>query len=182
MKHRCGWCNLKNPLYVKYHDEEWCRLNLDERYLFEMFILESFQAGLSWECVLNKREYFRAAYDNFDIDKVILYDDKKIEELLSNEKIIRHKLKIKASVNNAVIFKKIQVEFGSFKNYLLSFSKGEILYEIGNTTNQLSDSISRDLKKTRYEICWKCYHLFLLAGNRYNLFSQHRLRFIQTIK
>ena len=71
---RCKWCNLKNPLYITYHDEEWCRLNMDEQYLYEMLILESFQAGLSWECVLNKRENFRKAYDNFDIDKVCVYD------------------------------------------------------------------------------------------------------------
>ena len=90
-KKRCKWCNLKNELYVKYHDEEWCRENFDDKYLYEMLILESFQAGLSWECVLNKREDFRKAYDNFDIDKVILYDDKKVSELLSNEKIIRNK-------------------------------------------------------------------------------------------
>ena len=89
-KKRCKWCNLKNKLYVKYHDEEWCKENFDDKYLYEMLILESFQAGLSWECVLNKREDFRKAYDNFDIDKVILYDDKKVSELLSNEKIIRN--------------------------------------------------------------------------------------------
>ena len=117
-KKRCKWCNLKNELYVKYHDEEWCRENFDDKYLYEMLILESFQAGLSWECVLNKREDFRKAYDNFDIDKVILYDDKKVSELLSNEKIIRNKLKIKASINNSKIFKKIQKEYGSFYNYL----------------------------------------------------------------
>ena len=81
-KKRCKWCNLKNPLYIAYHDEEWCRLNLDEHYLYEMLILESFQAGLSWECVLNKRENFRTAYDNFDINKVCSYDELKIEEKL----------------------------------------------------------------------------------------------------
>ena len=97
-KIRCGWCNLKNKLYIQYHDEEWCVPNFDEQYLYEMLILESFQAGLSWECVLNKREAFKKAYDSFDIDKVIKYDDKKIEELLSNENIIRNKLKVKASI------------------------------------------------------------------------------------
>ena len=82
---RCKWCNLKNPLYIKYHDEEWCKPNFNEKYLFEMLILESFQAGLSWECVLNKREAFRSAYDNFDIKKIIMYDDKKIEELVKKQ-------------------------------------------------------------------------------------------------
>ena len=82
-KKRCAWCNPKNPLYIAYHDSEWCVPNFDEQYLYEMLLLESFQAGLSWECVLNKRESFRKAYDHFDIDKVISYDENKIEELLS---------------------------------------------------------------------------------------------------
>ena len=98
---RCKWCNLKNPVYVKYHDEEWGRPNFDEKYLFEMLILESFQAGLSWECVLNKRKDFKEAYDNFNIDKICKYDDKKIKELLSNEKLIRNKLNI---LFNVLIF------------------------------------------------------------------------------
>lgn len=144
---RCKWCNLKNKLYVKYHDEEWCKLNFDEQYLFEMLLLESFQAGLSWECVLNKREAFRKAFDNFDIDKIIKYDDEKIEELLSNEKIIRNKLKIKASINNAKIFKDIQKEYGSFHQYLKTFTKDKIVYEIGKITSELSDNLSKDLQK-----------------------------------
>ena len=144
---RCKWCNLKNELYVKYHDEEWCKPNFDEQYLFEMLLLESFQAGLSWECVLNKREDFRKAFDNFDIDKIIKYDDEKIAELLSNEKIIRNKLKIKASINNAKIFKDIQKEYGSFYQYLKTFTKDKIAYEIGKTTSELSDNLSKDLQK-----------------------------------
>jgi len=144
---RCKWCNLKNPVYVKYHDEEWGRLNFDEKYLFEMLILESFQAGLSWECVLNKRKYFEEAYNNFNIDKICKYDDKKIKELLSNEKLIRNKLKINASINNSKIFKKIQNEYGSFYNYLKTFTNDTIVYEINKTTSPLSDSISKDLKR-----------------------------------
>ncbi len=144
-KKRCKWCNLNNPLYIKYHDEEWGNINFDDRYLFEMLILESFQAGLSWECILNKRESFRLLYDNFDIDKVVFYDNEKIERLLSDKRIIRNKLKIKASINNARIFKSIQKEFGSFYKYLNSFINDKVLYEIGNTTNELSDNISKDL-------------------------------------
>ena len=144
---RCQWCNLNNSLYVKYHDEEWCVLNNDEKYLFEMLILESFQAGLSWECVLNKRKDFEKAYNNFDIDKIINYDDKKIEELLNNKKIIRNKLKIKASIENAKIFKAIQKEYGSFNNYLNNFTNKQIIYELNKTTNYLSDNISKDLQK-----------------------------------
>lgn len=144
---RCSWCNLKNPLYIKYHDKEWGALNLDEKYLFEMLILESFQAGLSWECVLNKREAFRSAYDNFDIKKIIMYDDKKIEELINNDGIIRNKLKIKASIMNAKIFKKIENEYNGFANYLLTFSNNKIYYEVGKTKSELSDKISNDLQK-----------------------------------
>ena len=104
---RCRWCNEKNPLYVEYHDNEWCVPNFDDKYLYEMLILESFQAGLSWECVLNKRESIRAAYDGFDISKVILYGESKISELMDNKGIIRNRLKIVASINNSKIFKAI---------------------------------------------------------------------------
>ena len=144
---RCKWCNLNNPKYIEYHDNEWCKPNYDDKYLFEMLILESFQAGLSWECVLNKRDDFRKAYDNFDIDKICNYDDTKIQELLNNDKIIRNKLKIKASITNSKIFKSIQNEYGSFYNYLKKFMNQDIIYEIDVTTNDLSDSISNDLRK-----------------------------------
>ena len=96
-KKRCKWCNMKNSLYIKYHDEEWCKPNFDEKYLYEMLILESFQAGLSWECVLNKRQAFEMAYDNFNIEKVCQYDDEKVIELQQNKKIIRNKLKTRLS-------------------------------------------------------------------------------------
>ncbi len=147
MMKRCKWCNVKNPLYIEYHDKEWGVQNFSDTYLFEMLILESFQAGLSWECILNKRQHFKEAYDNFDIDKIIDYDERKIKELLANEKIIRNKLKIKASINNAKIFKKIQKEFGSFSAYLKNFTKEKIWVEIDKTTNELSDAISKDLIK-----------------------------------
>jgi len=146
--------------------------NFDDQYLFEMLILESFQAGLSWECVLNKREAFKEAYDNFDIECVINYDENKINELLSNKKIIRNKLKIKASINNAQIFKSITNEYGSFYNYLITFTKNKILYEIGKTTNDLSDALSNDFKKKRYEICWFYDYIFLFTSNRFYLFSR----------
>ena len=144
---RCKWCNLKNELYVKYHDEEWGRLNLDDKYLFEMLILESFQAGLSWECVLNKRESFRQAFDNFNIDKIINYSDEKIQKLLQNKDIIRNRLKINATINNSKIFKDIQEQYGTFSKYLETFTNNEVIYEIGKTTSNLSDNISKDLQK-----------------------------------
>lgn len=144
---RCSWCNLNNPLYVKYHDNEWGIKNFDEKYLFEMLILESFQAGLSWECILNKRENFRMAYDNFELEKVMAYDEAKIEELLNNKGIIRNELKVRASINNAKIFKNIAEEFGCFSKYLIAMGCGAIIYENDKTTNYLSDSISIDLQR-----------------------------------
>ena len=144
---RCKWCNLKNKLYIKYHDEEWCRPNFDDKYLYEMLILESFQAGLSWECVLNKRESFRKAFDNFNIDKISQYNDRKVQELLENKNIIRNKLKINATINNSKIFKEIKNEYGSFYNYLKNFTNNIVIYEIDKTTNELSDRLSKDLKK-----------------------------------
>ncbi len=144
---RCKWCNLANPLYIEYHDKEWGVLNLNESYLFEMLLLESFQAGLSWECILNKREHFRTAYDNFDVSKVANYDTNKINELLENKNIIRNRLKINASINNAQIFQKIVYEYGTFSSYLETFTKDKIFYEINKTTNELSNNISKDLIK-----------------------------------
>lgn len=144
---RCKWCNLKNPKYIEYHDNEWCKLKLDDKYLLEMLILESFQAGLSWECILNKRESFKECYDNFDLDKVCNYDENKINELINNKNIIRNKLKIRASINNAKIFRNIINEYGTFHNYLKQFTDDKIIYEIDKTTNELSDKISNDLIK-----------------------------------
>ena len=138
---------MKNPKYIEYHDNEWCRPNFDDKYLYEMLILESFQAGLSWECVLNKRESFRQAYDDFDLEKVCAYDDEKINELLNNKGIIRNRLKITASINNSRIFREIVDEYGSFYNYLKTFTGDEIIYETDKTTNEISDAISNDLKK-----------------------------------
>ena len=144
---RCKWCNLKNQKYITYHDEEWCQPNFEDHYLYEMLILESFQAGLSWECVLNKRDAFRKAYDGFDLEKICAYDEQKISELLENKDIIRNKLKINDSIGNSRIFREILGEFGSFYNYLKQFTKDEIIYETDKTTNDLSDVISKDLQK-----------------------------------
>ena len=144
---RCFWCNTNNPLYIEYHDKEWGVPNFNDAYLFEMLLLESFQAGLSWECVLNKRQNFRLAFDDFNVDKIAQYHENKIKELMNNQGIIRNKLKIKASVNNAKIFKNIQKEFGEFYHYLQQFANNKIIYETGKTHNELSDKISQDLKK-----------------------------------
>lgn len=147
---RCKWVNLKNPLYVSYHDKEWGRPHYNDSYMFEFLVLESFQAGLSWECVLNKREAFKKAFDNFDYYKVAKYDQKKIEELCNNNDIIKNKLKIKAVINNARVFIDIQKEFGSFSNYIWGFTNNKVIKNIDNdfkTSSELSDKVSLDLKK-----------------------------------
>lgn len=143
---RCKWCNLNNIKYIDYHDNEWGVLNLDDTYLLEMLILELFQAGLSWECVLNKREAFGYAYDDFDIDKICNYDEDKIKELEENKDIIRNRLKIRASINNVKIFKNIKYEYGSFKSYLLTFTDNKIYFEIDRKSSELSDRLSKDLR------------------------------------
>ena len=146
---RCAWCNLNNPIYVKYHDEEWGQVRMDDQYLFEMLVLETFQAGLSWECILNKRENFRHAFDGFDLSKMAQYDDEKIERLMLDPGIIRNRAKLRAAVNNAVVYQSIVEECGSFEVYLRSFAGQEIVVEdyTVRTTSPLSDSISADLKK-----------------------------------
>ncbi|MDE7019215.1 MAG: DNA-3-methyladenine glycosylase I [Lachnospiraceae bacterium] len=146
-KRRCRWANPENDAYVRYHDEEWGVPVYDDHKLFEMLILESFQAGLSWECVLNKQEAFRQAFDGFDLEKVCAYDAEKMEELRQNTGIIRNRLKIRAAVNNAQIFRKIQEEYGSFSAYLWHWTDGKIIYEQDLASSPLSDAVSKDLKK-----------------------------------
>ena len=144
---RCGWCNLKNPLYVKYHDEEWGVAVYDDATLFEFLVLEPFQAGLSWETILNKRENFRIAFDGFDPEKVCQYGPEKIEKLMVDKGIVRNRRKIEATINNAARFLEIQKEWGTFSKYLWHFTEGKIVYEWDKTSSELSDRISKDLKK-----------------------------------
>ena len=147
---RCKWCNLNNKLYVDYHDKEWGVPVYDDNKLFELLLLESFQAGLSWETILNKRKFFRTAFDNFNYYKISKYDDKKIEELLNNKNIIRCKRKINATINNAKIFIDIINEWGSFSNYIWHFTNNNILINTTDelpTKNDLSNKISNDLKQ-----------------------------------
>lgn len=147
---RCSWVNEKSEIYIKYHDEEWGVPKYDDRELFELLILESFQAGLSWLTVLKKREAFRKAFDNFDVKKVAGYTDEKVKELLNNPEIIRSKNKILASINNAKIFINIQKEYGTFADYIWSFTAGKIIKNKTNkipVSTELSDKISKDLKK-----------------------------------
>ena len=145
-KSRCPWANPKNPLYIKYHDEEWGIPVHDDQKLFEMLILESFQAGLSWECVLNKRQAFRTAFDNFNIDAIVNYTEDKIQQLKANANIIRNERKIRATITNALIYKEIQTQYGSFSTYLWNWTGGTIIHEVGPTHSALSDRISHDLQ------------------------------------
>ncbi len=147
-KPRCRWCNLANPLYVRYHDAEWGRpVRADDRRMFEMLLLEMFQAGLSWECVLNKREAFLRAFDGFDCPKVAAYGPEKIEALCADASIIRNRLKIKAAVTNAQVFQQVQREYGSFGDYVWHFTQGLVVVESGKSSSALSDAVSADLRR-----------------------------------
>ena len=146
-KMRCYWANPKNERYICYHDEEWGVPVHDDQKLLEMLILECFQAGLSWECVLNKRDAFRKAFDGFDLEKICAYHEEKLEMLRNNPEIIRNRLKIQAAVINAQAFCKIQKEYGSFSEYLWHWTDGRVIQETGKTSSELSDTISKDLKK-----------------------------------
>ena len=146
-KVRCKWANPKNEKYIHYHDEEWGVPVYDDHRLFEMLVLESFQAGLTWECVLNKREDFRRAFDEFELEKVCAYGEEEIERLENDPKIIRNRLKIQAAVANAQIFRKIKQEFGSFSDYIWHWTDGKVIYENDRSSSKLSDAVSKDLKK-----------------------------------
>ena len=155
-KIRCGWCS-SSDLYKKYHDEEWGVPVYEDRKLFEFLILETFQAGLSWITILRKRENFKLAFDDFDYEKVALYTEVKIQQLLQDAGIIRNQLKIRAAVSNAITFMKVQQEFGSFSKYIWEFTEGkpiqnnrQSLQEVPSTT-PLSDEISKDLKKRGFK-------------------------------
>ena len=146
-KTRCHWFDKSNDILRKYHDEEFGILNKDDDYLFEILVLVNFQTGLSWEIMLKKREDFRIAFDGFDVEKIAGYDEKRIEELLKDENIIRNKNKIKAVINNAKVFIKIQEDYGSFYDYIKTFTKGQIFHERGLTESELSRTMVKDLKK-----------------------------------
>ena len=147
MKCRCRWCNLKNPLYVKYHDEEWGVPTYDDKTLFEFLVLEPFQAGLSWETILNKRENFRKAFDDFDPHIIMNYNEEKVIRLMEDKGIIRNRRKIDSTIQNAKIFLEIQKEWGTFADYIWHFTEHKVVHEWDKTTSPLSDLISKDLKK-----------------------------------
>lgn len=153
---RCDWCGPEE-IYIKYHDEEWGVAVHDDKTHFEYLVLESAQSGLSWLTVLKKRENYRKAYDNFDYEKVALYDECKIDELINNEGIIRNRRKIEASINNAKRFIEIRNEFGSFDEYIWKFVDNNTINNSYNdvsnlpASSELSDIVSKNLKKRGFK-------------------------------
>jgi len=152
MTTRCTWCG-DDPLYVKYHDEEWGLPVRDDQTLFEFLILEGAQAGLSWITVLRKREGYRALFDNFKAEKIARYSDVKLDKLLQDSRIIRNRLKVYGARKNARAFLAVQQEKGSFSDYIWDFVDGEprqnnwqSMHEVPATTPE-SDALSKDLKK-----------------------------------
>ena len=152
---RCKWPRLeKSEIYINYHDNEWGVPSYDDNHLFEMLILESFHCGLSWLIILKKREYFRLAFDNFDPKIIANYNESKIDDLMNNSDIVRNKLKILASIQNAKSFLKTVREFGSFSNYIWSFTNRQIIYgdfDEKISKNKLSDAVSKDLKSRGFK-------------------------------
>jgi DNA-3-methyladenine glycosylase I len=155
-KNRCGWVNTEQ-IYIDYHDNEWGKPCHDDNKLFEMLLLEGFQAGLSWITILRKREHYRKALDNFDIEKCANYSEEKIAELLQNEKLIRNRLKMASIITNAKAFLAVQAEFGSFDTYIWSFVNHKTLksnygnYREAATTTVESDAMSKALKKRGFK-------------------------------
>ena len=155
-KIRCSWCE-KDDLYRAYHDHEWGKPVFDDDTIFEFLVLESFQAGLSWYTILKKRENFKEAFDDFDYNKIAAYSDEKAEELMQNSGIIRNRLKILATVNNAKRFLEVQKEFGSFSSYIWSFVNGKPIINHPKTlkdvpaTSEISDALAKDLKKRGFK-------------------------------
>ncbi len=150
-KNRCGWCN-KSVLYQRYHDEEWGRVLHDEHKHFEFLLLETMQAGLSWYTILQRREGYRNAFANFNVEAVAKFDQSKIEELMLDASIIRNRLKIEAAVHNARLFIQIQQEYGAFDNYIWSFTSNQVVDNRWTSlsqvpaTSELSDRVAKDLK------------------------------------
>jgi DNA-3-methyladenine glycosylase I len=156
VKKRCGWC-LSSDLYKAYHDDEWGVPVKDDATLFEFLILETFQAGLSWITILNKRQNFRKAFDNFDYRKIATYDQQKIDSLLQDAGIIRNKLKINATISNAQAFMEVQNQFGTFSKYIWEFVNHTPIknsfrnYKEMPATTEISDRLSKDLKSRGFK-------------------------------
>lgn len=169
---RCSWVKLGEPIYVKYHDEEWGVPVYDDRKLFEMLCLEGAQAGLSWLTILKRREGYLAAFDQFDAEKIVQYDEEKLEALRNDERIIRNRLKIKSVVTNAESFMAIQKQYGSFSNYIWSFVDGKPMINSWESfgqvpvTTEISDRMSKQLKKDGFKFVGStiCYSYMQAVG------------------
>ena len=169
---RCAWAKLSNPLYIEYHDREWGVPNHEDQHLFEMLILEGAQAGLSWETILNKREGYRKAFAGFDPQKVARFTPARVEKLMSNPAIVRNRLKIEATVQNAKAFLKIQKEFGSFDRYIWAFAGGAPIQNRWRNPQEMpakteiSDAMSKDLKKRGFKFVGStvCYAFMQATG------------------
>ncbi|ATI73922.1 DNA-3-methyladenine glycosylase I [Mesoplasma florum] len=154
-KQRCDWSS--NAILNEYHDNEWSKITQNDDYIFELLILENMQAGLNWLTILLKREEFKKAFDNFELKKIISYDENKINELMNNNGIIRNKLKIKSVISNAKAFKEIQIQFGSFYNYIWTFTNNKQVINNWNSIDEvpaesdLSKTISVDLRKRGFK-------------------------------
>lgn len=167
----CSWPST-DPLMIEYHDREWGVPVHDDRKHFEFLVLDLFQAGLSWAIVLKKREGFRAAFDNFEFEKIAAYDEQKIQALLSDEKIIRNQMKIRATINNAQKFMEVRSAFGSFDNYIWQFVNHQTIHNRYTELKQLpastseSDAMSKDLKKRGFKFVGTtiCYAYMQAAG------------------
>jgi DNA-3-methyladenine glycosylase I len=168
---RCEWAGME-PLYVAYHDDEWGVPVHDDRELFEMLILEGAQAGLSWSTILNKRENYRRAFDNFEPEIVAGYDDARVDELLADPGIVRNRLKVKSAIQNAQAFLKVQAEFGSFDAYIWGFVNGVPIVNTWKTLGEIpaktpeSEAMSKDLKKRGFNFVGPtiCYAFMQSVG------------------
>ncbi len=171
MRTRCAWTTT-DPLYIEYHDHEWGVPVYDDRLLFEFLILEGAQAGLSWYTILKKRENYRKAFDGFDPERVALYDQAKIDELLGNPGIVRNRLKINAAIENAKAFLKVRDEFGSFRDYIWTFVGGKPIINDWQSIREVpvstpkSDAMSKDLKKRGFKFVGTtiCYAYMQATG------------------
>lgn len=171
MIQRCAWVN-DDPIYIKYHDEEWGVPIYDDRLLFEFLVLEGMQAGLSWITVLKKRDNYRTSFDNFDAKRIVNYDEVKIRQLMSNPGIIRNQLKIRSIIINAKNFIKVQEEFGSFSKYIWQFVEGKPIINHWEHSHQIpatstiSDTMSKDLKRRGFKFIGStiCYAFMQATG------------------
>ena len=176
MTKRCGWVKMNNPLYVTYHDEEWGKpLRGDERALFELLCLETYQAGLSWETILNKRQAFKEAFHHYEIEKVAQMTDEELDDVLQNPAVVRNRGKIYATRTNAQAFLSVQEKYGSFEAYIWSFVDGEpIVNQVKDYRNTpaktpLSEIVSKDLKKQGFKFVGPvCVYSFLQAAGLVN--------------